>query len=105
VIDILCGSQNDQVLNTAPREVHLVGDLDLWNRESVTSSCLAGDEPMVTVNLSRVGFMDCAGYGALLDVRAELGRRGQAMTLVGATGEPARLIQLITDLGVYPKVF
>ncbi|CAN5645329.1 hypothetical protein BH10ACT3_BH10ACT3_00200 [soil metagenome] len=98
-MDTVGGTQTTEVLRVVPRVVHLVGYLDLSNRESMTSICVESNGSLVTVDMSQLTFMDCAGYGALVAARGELEQRGQTMRLVGATGQPARLLKLLAELG------
>ena len=99
MVDRMSGTQTIEVVNALPPEVHLIGDLDLANRDSMTSICLGYNEPVLIVDMSGLTFMDCSGYGALVAARATLEQRGQTMNLVGATGQPPRPMQPIADLG------
>ena len=84
-------------LDRTPHVVMLVGDLDLASRASAVRACTPGEHPDVVVDLSGVMFMDCAGYGALVDATSILRRRGGTMTLRGPEGGPRRLLTLIGE--------
>jgi anti-anti-sigma factor len=80
------------------RVVELCGDLDLASRAAAIQACTAGGNTNVVVDLSRLVFMDSAGYGALVGSAASLDIRGVSMVLMNATGGPRRLLSLIDDL-------
>ena len=81
------------------RVVRVFGDLDLDGCEALIRTC-AGGEPMldVVVDLSELTFMDCAGYGAVVQARAAVIEHGCTLTLANGAGEPARLLALIGQL-------
>ena len=77
------------------RVVRVSGALDVAGRAVLARCCRAGTEPAVVVDMSRLVFMDCSGYAAILATRRELDLVDRSMTFVGAVGQPARLLQLI----------
>jgi anti-anti-sigma factor len=77
--------------------VALAGDLDSATRQVAYDACVASESRDIVVDLGAVSFMDCSGYGALMEARAELCRRGGSLTLRNAQGEPARLLLLVDE--------
>ena len=77
------------------RVVRLVGELDAAVREEVHRSLVDGDQRSVIVDLSQLVFMDCGGYGALVNALNLLDHRGAPLTIVNATGQIARLFELV----------
>lgn len=75
--------------------VYLTGELDLEGRTTVATACTQGLHRSVTVDLSGLTFMDCAGYSGLMHARTAVIERGGTFALTNATGEPARLLTLI----------
>jgi anti-anti-sigma factor len=49
--------------------VSLTGELDLEGRASVATACTQGTHRSVTIDLSGLTFMDCAGYTGLQQAR------------------------------------
>ncbi len=84
--------------------VTMTGELDLAGRETALRACLAHDASEVTVDLSGLRFMDCAGYGALAEAAAILRDRGGSMVLVDPVSTPRRLLTLIEEAGLRPAV-
>jgi anti-anti-sigma factor len=80
---------------TQVRVVRVSGELDLAGHALLARSCRVGTEPAVVVDMSRLVFMDCGGYAAILATRRELDLVERSMSFVGAVGQPARLLQLI----------
>lgn len=80
------------------RVVTVAGELDARGRDHVSRLCTDGDDSHVVVDLSGLTFLDCGGYRAFATSHAELGRRDRTLALIGATGEPRRLLDLIRML-------
>lgn len=79
-----------------PDHVVLVsGELDLSSRADAIAACTARNLCHVTVDLSNLAFMDCAGYGAFDVARADLEGRGGSLTLCHPTGQPHRFMALL----------
>lgn len=78
--------------------VHVGGELDLGSRRVMVRACLDGNHDAVEVDATELTFMDCTGYGALVEAREALERRGGSLTLIHAGGEPAFLLKLIDGL-------
>jgi anti-anti-sigma factor len=80
--------------------VSLTGELDLGGRASVAAACTQGLHRSVTIDLSGLTFMDCAGYTGLQQARNAVIERGGTFAWTNATGEPARLLALIETIAV-----
>jgi anti-anti-sigma factor len=78
--------------------VHVSGELDCATHNQFVSTATAGHHPSVTIELGGVTFMDCNGYDALVTSRLFVEGEGRSLTITGQTGQPARLIDLITEL-------
>lgn len=50
---------------------------------------------LVTVDLSRVEFLDCAAYNVFIAARNKARSRGGDLILTGARGSPRRLLQVV----------
>lgn len=102
------GADDDPSIQTAvtcdgeTRVVRVGGELDLASRDALAQVCLAGDESWVVVEMNDLRFMDCSGYGRLVGIRSQLQALGRSLTLRGAVGQPARLLQLIDRLDHQP---
>lgn len=75
--------------------VQATGELDLASRNQLFVASVAGNHPIMVIDLAGVTFMDCSGYGSLVASRLVVGREGRALTIRGQTGQPARLFDLI----------
>lgn len=93
LITILVESRDDT------RVLRIAGELDVASRSFVTCQCTQGRARAVVVDLADLTFMDCGGYRAFDAARATLQRQGRTLTLVGAVGEPRRLLDLILEIG------
>ena len=75
----------------------VTGDLDLEGalrlRDAVRRQVAIGVSADVTMDLSHVGFMDCAGVGALMWTRRRLNGSGGTLVLVGGSRSVTRLLQ------------
>jgi len=89
VLQGFSSSPNDEL------SVKFSGELDAAGRESALQRCTEGHAPVVTVDLSELTFLDCGGYGAFTAARTTLEQHGRALVLVGAVGQPRRLLDLI----------
>lgn len=78
--------------------VVMSGELDLSTGAAAIAACTAAEQVDVEVEMGHVGFMDCAGYRALLAAHTILVERGGSLVLTGPVGEPLRLLSLI-ELG------
>jgi anti-anti-sigma regulatory factor len=58
----------------------------------------AGTEPAVVVDMSKLVFMDCGAYAAIVEARRGLDLQCRTVTFVGASGQPARLLELTEEL-------
>jgi anti-anti-sigma factor len=75
--------------------VRVAGELDIASRAQATRSCVDGGQDVVILDLSELTFMDCCGYGGILEARITLEGRGGSLTLRHPVGEPARLLELL----------
>jgi anti-anti-sigma factor len=78
--------------------IHPHGELDMATSTACIDAALAPDDVTLVVDLSGITFMDCSAYGAFVAARRELERLGGTLTLRNPTGQPARLLALITRL-------
>lgn len=78
--------------------VKFSGELDLASSAQVKRRCTTGRSPQVVVDLADVTFLDCGGYRAFMAARTELALHHRSLTLVGAVGQPRRLLDLISQL-------
>jgi anti-anti-sigma factor len=78
--------------------IHPRGELDMATSTACIDACFATGYGTLVVDLSEVTFMDCSAYGAFVAAHLELERQGGTLTLRNPTGQPARLLALITQL-------
>ncbi len=101
-VDERCGTATELALwvsaNGAQRTIHARGVLDAATRHQLRRACKAIDHLSVVVDLSQVVFMDCAGYGALVECRQLLERSGHRLSITGDAGQPGDLIRQIESL-------
>jgi anti-anti-sigma factor len=75
--------------------VRVAGELDSSSAALAMRTCLDVGRRVVSVDLRELTFMDCGGYRGLVGARVELERSGGSLTITGAVGEPARLLELL----------
>jgi anti-anti-sigma factor len=75
--------------------VRVAGELDCSSAAHAMQLCLDVGRLVVDVDLRELTFMDCGGYRGLVAARAELERSGGSLTISGAVGQPARLLELL----------
>lgn len=83
--------------------LRLRGELDASNRDhlrSAISSALENRPPVLVVDLSGLGFMDCAGLSVLVWAHKRLAGCGHRLIITGAKPVVQRLLHL-TGLGIY----
>lgn len=85
-------------LRDGRRVIKFGGELDFSARDVVYDACVVDDDLEVTVDLHGIEFMDCSGYSALVAARHELESRGGSLMWEHPTGEPARFLDLISEL-------
>jgi anti-sigma B factor antagonist len=76
------------------------GDLDLATAPELESQLLGLCTPetqRLTIDLSALSFLDCAGLSTMRRVEALCGARGCAVEIVTAPGPAQRLIELVTE--------
>jgi anti-anti-sigma factor len=75
----------------------VTGDLDLEGalrlREAVRRQVAIGVSADVTMDLSHVDFMDCAGVGALMWTRRRVSGAGGRLVLTGGNRSVTRLLE------------
>jgi anti-anti-sigma factor len=74
------------------RVVHVYGELDLAARDEFYKTCVTGDHSALVIDMSRLTFLDCSGYGALVAVRLAIQQRGGSVTVRRPMGQPAHLL-------------
>jgi anti-anti-sigma factor len=83
--------------------LRLRGELDASNRDhlrSAISSALENHPPLLLVDLSGLGFMDCAGLSVLVWAHKHLAGCGHQLVITGAEPVVQRLLHL-TGLDMY----
>lgn len=85
----------DVVVDGDTDVVKIAGELDIANVAWVTSRCTEGQTRHVVIDLSDLMFLDCGGCRALVNARAALKRQQRTLDIVGARGEPYRLLDLV----------
>ena len=83
--------------------LRLRGELDASNRDylhSVLSSALENHPPLLVVDLSGLGFMDCAGLSVLVWAHKRLARCGHQLVITDAKPVVLRLLHLM-GLDIY----
>lgn len=75
--------------------VCLEGDVDTASGRNAYTACIAGGANSVVVDLSRVTFLDSAGYGMLVAARNAAFDRGANFALAGAIGQVAQYLALV----------
>jgi anti-anti-sigma factor len=77
--------------------IELSGELDIATSDRVERACLSGSA-FVFVDMARLTFMDCGGYGALLAARRALESRGGSLVFSNLRGQPSRVVQLFSQI-------
>lgn len=80
------------------RVVEIGGELDIASCHRARQACLEGRDKVVVVEMAAMTFMDCCGYGSLVDARQILQTGGGSLTLSHQTGQPAELLVMIALL-------
>jgi anti-anti-sigma factor len=75
--------------------VHVAGELDRASSGKLIVTSTAGTHAAMVIDLDAVTFMDCSGYGAIVESRRVLEAGGRTLTVRGQSGQPARLLELI----------
>ena len=65
---------------------------------------LSASDTEVRLDLSEVDFLDSSGVGAIVFLYKRLSARKIGLTLVGAEGQPARLLEFLRVPRVIPMV-
>ena len=77
--------------------IHTTGELDLATRNQLFMATTAGNHPTMVIDLTRLTFMDCSGYGCLAACRLVIEGGGRTLVIRGQTGQPARLLDMIAQ--------
>ncbi|HEX2785740.1 MAG TPA: STAS domain-containing protein [Ilumatobacteraceae bacterium] len=85
------------------RVVHVYGELDLAARDEFYKTCVTGDHSALVIDMSRLTFLDCSGYGALVAVRLAIQQRGGSVTVRRPMGQPAHLLALLAEKDSQPS--
>ncbi|GAB3432719.1 hypothetical protein GCM10027436_07940 [Actinophytocola sediminis] len=87
------------------------GDIDLATRAELASGlAMAATDPelrLLVCDLTRVGFLACAGVSVLAETRSELAGRGAAMRVVATDPVVVRVLAVTgqrESLGVRPRL-
>ncbi len=80
------------------RIVDVRGEFDIATGNIVLVAVTARPLVSTVVDISGVTFMDCSGYGYFVECRLFLEGAGRTLTLIGPTGQPARLLELIASV-------
>ncbi|MCF2530548.1 STAS domain-containing protein [Yinghuangia soli] len=94
---VITSDRQLRVVRTArPRGIRLDGEVDLANVEIVRHSlrAVARDGAEVTVDVSRLAFIDVAGLRVVIESAAELARQDGYLLLVGASRQLLRILRL-----------
>lgn len=83
--------------------VEMTGELDLDSRDVAAHACTLPGQVHVVVDLTNLTFMDCAGYGSLVQARTILAGAGGSLSMTGAVGEPLRLLSLFDQAWSEPS--
>ena len=75
--------------------VKIDGELDIAGIARVTRLCTDARTRHVVVDLSDLTFLDCGGCRALIAARNALARQHRTLEIVGAVGQPRRLLDLV----------
>ncbi|MDO8392638.1 MAG: STAS domain-containing protein [Actinomycetota bacterium] len=78
--------------------IQVAGELDLATRAQVPAAAAATDHTSVIIDLSGVTFMDFSGFASIEATRLAIESGGRTLTVRGATGQPAHLLDLIAEL-------
>lgn len=89
------------VVHDGVRIVRVSGVLDLAAHACATVA-FRDDRPgrALVIDLTDLTFMDCGGYRSVAAARADALQRGATFDLVNARAGPARLLDLIAQLGL-----
>jgi anti-anti-sigma factor len=93
------------VLNSTPVAtlIQVSGELDLGSvhhlEEGLTRALADGDGQPIHVDLGKVAFIDCAGFGPLTRAATAL-QDGRVLTITSASSRVRRLMELMGDVSV-----
>lgn len=87
----------EQEANGSHLVIRLCGELDISATGSLRELLMPAiaHSPLVTVDLSRVKFLDCAAYGVFIAIRNRARSKGGDLLLTGAKGSPRRLLRVV----------
>jgi anti-sigma B factor antagonist len=88
--------------------VSVTGDLDLWSAPALEQrlrACLERGQCWVAVDLSKAGFLDSSGLGALTNAMRNIQRKGGRLVVINTSDQMRRVFELtglIKVLNVVP---
>lgn len=94
---VITSDRQLRVVRTArPRGIRLDGEVDMANVEIVRHSlrAVAQRGAAVTVDVTRLAFIDVAGLRVVVEGAAELAQHGGHLVLVGASRQLLRILRL-----------
>jgi anti-anti-sigma factor len=77
--------------------VSVTGDLDLWNAPALEQrlrACLDDGRAWIVVDLSRAGFLDSSGLGALTNSMRRVERKGGRLLVLNTDPQMRRVFEL-----------
>lgn len=92
-----CESTRSAVTRSADPSysIALSGALGRSARSAVFDACTAAEVVHLSVDVTGLVFMDCAGYAALVEARSVLERRGGSLGIINPAGGPLELLALL----------
>jgi len=96
---VLCASESTRSAVTRSADpsysIAVSGALGRSARSAVFDACTAAEVVHLSVDVTGLLFMDCAGYAALVEARSVLERRGGSLGIVNPAGGPLELLSLL----------
>ena len=87
--------------------IDLAGEMDLYNAfklKTVVQKMIEKQIRLYVVNLDQVPYIDSSGIGALLQVYAEIKRKGLKLRIAGVKGSVRKVIELTKLWQYFPIV-
>jgi anti-sigma B factor antagonist len=98
----------DEGLGDTTVVVSVTGDLDLWSAPALEQrlrTCLERGQCWVVVDLTKAGFLDSSGLGALTNAMRGIQRKGGRLVVINTNDQMRRVFELtglIKVLNVVP---
>jgi anti-anti-sigma factor len=96
----LSGNEDSDLMITVRGEIDLANAAGLLRRLIVLAHPATGE---ISLDLSQVSFMDCAGLHMLAAMDRHIRARGGSMRVVAASPAVARLFELVSPLVLLPN--